>query len=261
MPHTIDGLDAVAALRDLTVTPVDEEGTGLDVEALLESRATGIQREEMEAVTDAYALKGGLDCVQEWLTCREPGPAARKKCSIRETVAVPPEAPEAYRAVYAAARPVVTGVNDAEGLLGVDGVLFLSVVFETDAGGVFGFEEELPFQCRLDTPYVPGAMAKARALHARVSGSGRMLDVMVTLEVEARREALSEIAMATGIEAVKVPTLPAGILIYLAGEGETCWDVGKRFGIAPADVADWNPSVSEPFMEGQQLVLLRSPRK
>ena len=72
---------------------------------------------------------------------------------------------------------------------------------------------------------------------------------------------LSEIAMATGIEAVKVPTLPAGILIYLAGEGETCWDVGKRFGIAPADVADWNPSVSEPFMEGQQLVLLRSPRK
>ena len=55
------------------------------------------EQELVQAVLDTYALHGGMRAEQERVECIMPGAAVRKKCSVRESVAVPPEAPEARR--------------------------------------------------------------------------------------------------------------------------------------------------------------------
>ena len=258
--YDIEDLQADIRVRDITVTPAGEESGALDVEAVLDIYAYGREQEQVSALADAYSPAGDFTCVQQQVERMRSLGRVRKKCSFRESVAIPEDMPEAYRSVYAAARPVVIGVSDAEGRLGVDGVLFASIIFQTDEGEIFGFEEEVPFQCVLDAPFQEDAAATARALHAQVSGSGRMLDVTFTLEVEANLQTLEQDQIAVDATACEPARQPQGILIYLANEGETFWDVGKRFGLTVDQVKDWNPGMQEPLQEGQQMVLLSAGR-
>lgn len=243
----------VPALRDLSVTP-SEEG-GLDCEAVVELRAYETRAEPLEVVLDAYSLDGAY--VAEQTCVALPAVPIEARETIRERVALPEEA---SRAVYAAARPVVTGAAEAEGKLGVDGVLFLDIVYETDAGGVGGYEEEIPFQCRLSLPDQPGARIEAQAGAAHVVGGGRLADVTIPLRFSIT-PAAGEACVATGLMETESVVRPAGILIHIAGEGEDCFAVGKQFALPEETVRLWNPSCAEPFREGEPLVLLRRPHE
>ncbi len=243
-----------AIVRDLTVTPGPEDG--LDVEAALGLMVDGLRRDSIEALNDAFAPDGSFMVQQQEIEQVEQMGAVTKVCNIREFLRIPDELPEAYQSVYTNARPLVTGTSDMGGQLAVDGVLFASVVFQTDEGGMFGFAEDIPFQCVLDAPYTGDAEVSARVMHGQVTGEGRMPEVTYSMEVTADILQPSLVSIAVDAEEAPPAQRPTGILIYLAKEGESLWDVARQFGLTEDQIRDWNPGITEPLSEGQQLLLL-----
>ena len=60
----------------------------------------------------------------------------------------------------------------------------------------------------------------------------------------------------TGMEECAPAERPRGVVIYFAGNGETLFDVGRRFNLPRKRLLEMNPGLSETLADGQKLLLL-----
>ena len=95
-----------------------------------------------------------------------------------------------------------------------------------------------------------------RIVSAAASGAGRGIEFSYTLQVSAQPYEIVRTAAVTGMEECAQAAAPRGVVIYFAGEGETLFDVGRRFNLPRKRLLDTNPGLSETLADGQKLVLL-----
>ena len=91
---------------------------------------------------------------------------------------------------------------------------------------------------------------------ATASGAGRSVEFSYTIQISAQPYAVVKTAAVTGMEECPQEACPRGIVIYFAGEGETLFDVGRRFNLPRKRLLETNPGLSEMLADGQKLVLL-----
>lgn len=260
-PCPQEALRVLAQLTDITANISDDEMPVLLVDARIGLTVDCVMKESVHVVEDAYAPDTGMTAVQQTLERVLPASEVKQKCSVREMLTVPAYLPEAFRTVYAAGRAVVTDAADQDGELFAQGTLYATVVFTSEEGATYGFEEEVPFSCSLGVPYTGEADITARVLQIAGRGSGRELELTTTLELTAELHERRTDTVAVDMEQGDTESVPQGILIYLAGEGEHLWNVGRKFMLPQSAVRDWNPAVEEPLKEGQQLLLLKGKQK
>lgn len=184
----------------------------------------------------------------------------KRRCfrhAVMETIPLTEGMPAAAGAVCCSVRPLVTGASAAEGTLMVEGVLFLRSVLRTAAGELLSFPAEIPFAC--DTPCggeFDRAFGEARCLDACLSAEGDRVMLNCVLLVEATPYRLVETELVTGMEERECPPRRRAMVLYYAARGETLFDVGKRFSLPRAAIAQCNPDAAEELKEGQPLLFL-----
>jgi len=248
---------AEAAVTQLHVTAADESFGVADVEARLTVRLFGVDTAEMTVLTDAYDAAGSFTCVQKTedvLLCMG---ASAKRFLLREGIRIPTHLPEAYRPIMATAIPAITGTFDSDGKLGIDAMLFVSLLYQCDSGRLHSFSEDIPIQTVLDCAYVPDADARLRVLSVQAAGSGRTPELQFTVETFAECYETAHVSAAAEITAGAEQPPWQGILIYCADAGDTLWSIGKQFLVPLSRLPEWNGPISEPLREGQQILLIR----
>lgn len=248
---------ANAEVSELHVSAADESFGVADVEARLTIRLYGVDGAELQVLTDAYDAAGSFTCVQsrqDALLCLG---AEKKRFLLREGIRIPTHLPEAYRPIMATAIPAVTGIYDSDGKLGVDAMLFVSLLYQCDGGRLHSFTEDIPVQMVLDCAYVPDADASVQVLAVQAAGSGRTPELQFTVEVTAECYETARIRAATELTAGCEQPPWQGILIYCADAGDTLWSIGKRFLVPLSRLSAWNGPLTEPLKEGQQVLFIK----
>ena len=248
---------ARVSVTQLQVTAADESFGVADVEARLTLRLYGVDASEMRVVTDAYDAAGSFTCVQRQEDALLFLGASQKRSLLREGIRIPPHLPEAYRPVMATAIPAVTGTFDSDGKLGVDAMLFVTLLYQCDSGRLHSFTEDIPVQTVLDCAYTPEADARVQVLAVQTAGSGRTPELQFTVETAAECYAAAHTCAAAALTQGAEQPPWQGILVYCADAGDTLWSVGKRFLVPLSRLFEWNGPLSEPLREGQQLLLIR----
>lgn len=248
---------AECVLESLSVVAADVSFGVIDTEAVLKLTLFGVETAVSDVLLDAYDPNATFSCQTELVERMQCLGSAQQTFSIQESVLIPQELPDAVRPVYATAMPAVTGLFEADGMLGADVMLLTCVVYRGDEGRMYAFHEDIPAQLRFNVPYATDAQLSVRTLGCVPTGSGRALTVSYTLEGTALLYDTEPVQLATALTAGGEACPYSGVLIYCAGAGETVWDVGKRFHVPMQSLALWNPELGDPLAEGQAVVLMR----
>lgn len=248
---------ASVTVPHLHVTAADESFGVADVEATLSIRLYGVDCAETTVLTDAYDEAGAFCCEQmrqDVLLCLG---ASQKRFLLREGIRIPTHLPEAYRPIMATAIPAVTGTFDSDGKLGVDAMLFVSLLYQCDGGRLHSFTEDIPVQMVLDCAYSADADTTVQVLAVQAAGSGRTPELQFTVECCAEFYDTAHMQAATELVPGTQEQPFQGILIYCADAGDTLWSIGKRFLVPLSRLPEWNGPLTEPLREGQQILLIK----
>lgn len=259
-PRNCADLIVEADADDLSVTLSGEPGM-LELDAAVFLKVYCIEQRHVTALADAYAPDAPLEIQQLMAEQMSVAGQAGRTLNYTEAVRIPEQLPEAFRPVFAAARPSVLGLVNSSGQLGVDGMFTTSVVYITDDGHVVGYEEDVPFAIVLDAPFMPDADVTVNLLEVRAAGGGRTLSVAYVVEVRALLRELVTLTLAVDAMPAAAPPRENGIFVAYAAEGETFWDIGKRFSVPAGRLREWNAEVAEPLGDGQPVMILSAAGK
>jgi len=247
-------------LKDYSVGISAAEGM-LDLDANLELFAACITKEQLKTLEDFYSLDGSVNCLQQEIELLMPIMNVSELCPIIENLKIPEQLPQSGRVVYTSFRPVVLNLFDDNGKLALNALLITEVVYATAEGALFKFSEDMPVKCTLDVPFSSEAIVALNPLEVRANGTGRMLNVEYLLEVLARTFIMEQLTLAAGAEETEAKPRESGIMVALAPEGDTVWNIAKRFRVTPEQLLSWNEGLVEPIREGTEILVLSRPGK
>ena len=254
LPEWLRGdLRAEAWVTGVTAqTLSDEEGALLraGVELLIGVKALGV--DESEAVTDAYAV--GASDIQ--MTCGQLRvrtesrqvralQTAKLKFTLPELRGGDGRVSGVSQALYCVGRPTVMQAESADGKVTVDGVMELQVVYLPVGGDdvlsamlqspfTVGFQADLP----ADTPLLLEAF-DCECMPVTSS----QLELKCTLALNAEVDAQAEYQVALDAQEVEGKDVPQGITVLLAQQGDTAWDLAKRFRVPMGELESMNPGL------------------
>lgn len=177
-------------------------------------------------------------------------------CTITESVALAPGLPAIHHAAYASCRAGVTSSGVSGGKLYIEGLLFTNMIYHTDTGAYFSTVEDVPFSLALPAPEADTADLDVRCIACVKGSTADRIRVEYTLFVCAELWSMPACSVVTGIEASEPAPVPHGIIVYFALEGETLFEVGKRFRMPTARIREANPEAGDTLASGERLMLI-----
>lgn len=259
---TAEEVYAFAAVKNSAVRALGTEFSLISVEADVELRVFGLKKTELVLPLDAYSPSINFNCIKQKASFLSVLGGAEPQHSIRENITVPDGMPDIFTALYVSARPILTGAELAEGELRLDGLLPTRLIYRSAGGSLSGFTEDVPFSFALTAP--AGTQLPRITLGCTCSvtgGSGRAAQISYNLAAEAefwgetRTELVVGLAEQNGESAAPAESF-SGIVIHTAAEGETLFDVAKRFRLPTKAVRELNPDCEGRLESGQKLLLI-----
>lgn len=246
-----------AELASLYLTALGEEFALISMDADVEFMLYGINRAEIEIPVDAYSPSVGFDCLYEKALILDSRGIGMNQTTIKEMISLPDNAPELSVPLFSSAVPVVTSVNTDGNEVSVSGVLLTSVTYESTAGKRYFFNEDVPFEVVSENDFsVNMPVIKPNAV-CTVTGTGDR-SVQISYNVVLNTEYLNviETSAAVGLAEKELTEKMIGVVIYFTSEGETDFDVAKRYSVPLSEVSRLNPDSVSPYREGEKLLLM-----
>lgn len=246
-----------AELRSLFIRSLGEEFGLLTLEAEIGFELLGVEREEITAPADAFSPTIGFGCLTESVRISDYLGLAQDSAVIREEIAVPEGLADIERAVFASARAIVTETRPDGEKLTVSGVFAASVTYESEAGRRYLFSRDIPFSVDIAAPIGVDSVSADASCTVNAERSGaRSVSLEFTLALVCELFGEKEYELLAGLAERETAKGPGGIVICFASEGETVFDAAKRYSVPCESVRRLNPDITEPFHEGDKLILL-----
>ncbi len=172
--------------------------------------------------------------------------------SLSETLRIPESMPEAARVLCAFAHATVTEAPENGAPL--IGIIDVRVVYESASGTRFMFTEALPFELAVPTD-ADTVLARVTALPV-CGGAGRTLQIAFTLCAQLCAIRTEETEVVTGVEECAPKPPFSGVMVCFAGEGESLYDIAKRYDTTRTALRSITPSLPDVLSEGQRVVML-----
>lgn len=245
-----------AKIDSIALRALGEEFSLISMEAGVTFSLWSAEETMITIPSDAFSPSVGFDCLYDEMILRDTIGKISLQTNIKESIALPENAPELEALLFMSARPIVTDSVAENGELTVNGVLVTTSVYESTSGGIRYFSEDIPFSSVMEAR---GANSSAVRAECIVSASGigdRSIQAQYSLIIEAELYKLEPVRVAVGLAEHELPPKSPGMIICLASEGEEVYDIAKRCQVSCESVRSLNPGLEEPFSEGERLMLL-----
>jgi len=244
----------------------DGEMRELDVDAVIELDIRLYEERQLDILSDLYATNRELEvdtgeaCFDHILT-RNTG-----KCKIAEKVAIG-GGPRALQICHSSGTVKLDEVETKENTLVMDGALEVRILYLTDDDSrpVQSVTELLPFHYEAEVPdiqedsvwYLETGVEQLTA--AMIGGDTvevkaiLLLDMLVLQPV---RQMVIQRAETAPLDTKKLQQMP-GIVGYLVQEGDSLWDIAKRFHTTVDNIITTNNLLSDTVRPGDCLILVK----
>ena len=250
-------VSAVARVRDLTSEVVfrqdgEEEEGNLHIEYVLEIVVTAQEEEEHSVVNDAYPLDGEpFRAEQTEIGSITSDETVGQTQIISAEIELPPEIPAMHELIGAFSAPVaLETVGDdaahAEGLMRVT-LLYRP---QDDPAALASYTQEIPFA--LDFDRISGLSQISGAQIGRVESEKLAPDraqVRIPLTLTAEKVETASVPVLADVAFEGEPaSLPKGVVLYYPREGESEWEIAKRFRFSQEALQKRNPEGKAPYL-------------
>lgn len=238
-------LDASVLLRDVLADSMSagEEGRVLRVEVELDAIIEQREAQQATLLQDAYTLSGdALSLEREKVSVGGRGECVCAKDSGRMILTLPEEHPPVGTVLAAFALPVAAAQEAVDAQVRVDGVLDVSVIYlPVDSGIPVSVQLSQAFAAAFDVPAPVGTVTQLCCTEISASGiTSDRIEVRYVLELCAHIGAAQEIEVVTRAEEVEAAQENGGICVYFPAEGESMWDIARRYRVDEAALARAN---------------------
>lgn len=210
----------------------------VEVDAAVQARET----HRAALLQDAYTLSGdALELTREEISLGGQGACACARDSGRMLLTLG-EGQEPVATVLGAFATPLIGTMEPEGTqLRVDGVLDVTVIYlPADSGIPVSAAFSQAFTARFDGVGVGTAQLSCTEITASGVSSDR-IEARYALKLCACTGAAETVRVVTQVKALPAPEQSGGICVYFPGEGETLWDIARRYRVDEAALARANP--------------------
>lgn len=260
---TAEEVYAFAEVKNCAVRALGTEFSLVSAEADIELRVCGLRSAGVVLPLDAFSPGINFNCIKQKSTFLSVLGGAEQQHTVRENVTVPDGMPDIFTPLYVSARPVVTSAELTGGEFCIDGLLPTRLVYRSAGGGILSFTEDVPFSVSAAAP--SGAVLPRLCLSCSCSitgGSGRTAQIGYQLTVSCEFWSELETELVVGLAEQNAerdePSAEriSGLIIHTAGEGETIFDIAKRFRVPTKTVRGLNPDLPEQLAAGEKILLV-----
>lgn len=254
-----DIIIADALMSDVRVDMADEADDILRLSARVIISYAAKAETQVRYIEDAYSMQNRIDIEYDSQTCKETAFAANARAAARANITIPTSQPAVSRVICLKATPNIASVRSGIDRIYIEGLMMFTMCYYSSEG-MWSFSGETQFEAEVTVGGLKpehDVQIWADVESCTFDGTGRdisakfMMDVKVSAFEQTKLNIMSQIAK-TG------ERLPArrGITIYFADEGESIWDIAKRFAITLESVERFNPKISGPAKAGQKILLM-----
>jgi hypothetical protein len=247
-----------AEMKSVYVRALGEDFDILSMEAEIVFTVSRAEQGEAILPADAFSPTESLECAYEDVIVLNETGVKNEQITLKESIPLPENAPEPEAPVCVGVRPIITSVDTDMGAPAVSGVLVTEIVYKSTAGRLSVFSEDVPFSAA-----VSGVSAaevsdiSALSIGSAVGISDRSIQVQYSLKLTVDEVETVKRRTVIGFSESDREKLPSGIAILFASEGEDVFDAAKRLGVSCETLRRLNPGISEPFNEGERLIVIR----
>ncbi|MGM9936919.1 MAG: SPOCS domain-containing protein [Candidatus Ornithomonoglobus sp.] len=236
---------------DMRVTELD-----IDIEATIK----GVELEEKEILSDCFIPCKNTKCDTERIRLTETVERPSVQNTLREIIDFPSNIP-GVRGVY----NVMTNASVSKAELQrnkiiCEGKIEAYILYLTDSGEnpVYSYKKDIPFSYMLECENgasMPEVNIKAVVKHVSYNlNSAGGLELRCLLDIESKLQKVTEIDNITDITAEDKETRN-GIVIYFSREGDTLWEIAKRYAVPQEMIKKYN-NVDEDSMGSRMKIFI-----
>lgn len=254
--------DVQAQVQSAQASVVSEDGgpsRQIDCEVMVRLNCQAQQVIEAQAISDAYLPGSGMKLSHSKVNVRKAAGSQTAQQSLREAIEIGDGHQPMSRALWLQVSPYITDLS-GDTALDVSGVADCTLVYLSDEGTITSLRQELPFTVSTGIPASP---APARILINADQAEANMrssteAELCFTLQLTLEEDCAATVQWVSDAEPCESETpLMRGIILYFVQPGDTLWDIARRYGLAPDEVAALNPAIGDDVAPGQKLVLYR----
>lgn len=228
----------------------------LSMEAEIEFTLRRIESAQIGLPLDAFSPSVPFECRRERITLLSAAGFESVQTVMKENLPLPDTAPDMASPLYASARPIVTDTVIEDGVLRTSGVLITDVVYESAGGSVNIVGFETPFSLSAEAGGANAARVHADCTVFSPACSERSVQLQYSIGAFFELWRTEELNAAVDITDPGPREKRNGVIVCFASEGETVFDIAKRYGLPCAQVKEMSPDIEEPFKEGDKLLLM-----
>ncbi len=243
-------LAAQTTVKDVAVLSQETEDGGrlMRAEIQLVTAIRAVEDQEMSVLRDAFTTGGdALELQPRQVVFRSSTVNETAAESGRTVMALPEGSPRVKTPLLAFLRPILVSVEKQKDKLAADGVLDMTLIYQTDDSEVpVSVRQEEAFHTVFSTEALPGddlTLTAAQVEPSAVTGDRVELKYILRLHADGVRK--GEAALIADAAAVTAPEIGKGIVLYYLQPGETVWDLAKRYRVPLEDITRLNPNLSD----------------
>lgn len=262
-----DEVFASAELKSFALRALGTEFSVVTVDAEIALSVFTAAPERLILPLDAFSPAINFSCIRRetaLLSCLGGTDASH---TLRESVTVPEGMADILSPVSASARAIVTGCSFENGRMQVEGLLPTRLIYRSASGRLEAFSEDVPFALELAPKGADrAAFARLRSgCTCSVSGGGgRAAQLTYLVDFSAELYSVHNASVVAGLaeqnaETAREAALPegfSGLVLHAAAEGESVFDVAKRFRVPSAGIRALNPELPETLSDGEKVLIM-----
>ncbi|MDD6763310.1 MAG: DUF3794 domain-containing protein [Clostridiales bacterium] len=213
----------------------------IDVEAMIR----GVEPEEKEILSDCFIPCRNTKCDTERIRLTETVERPSVQNTLREIIDFPSNIP-GVRGVYnVMTNAAVSKAELQRSRIICEGKIEAYILYLTDSGEnpVYSYKKDIPFSYMLDCEngaLMPEVNIKAVVKHVSYNlNSAGGLELRCLLDIESKLQKVTEIDNITDITAEEKEKRN-GIVVYFSREGDTLWDIAKRYAVPQSMIQKYN---------------------
>ncbi|MBD5444888.1 MAG: DUF3794 domain-containing protein [Lachnospiraceae bacterium] len=237
------------------------------VENVLDLEIRLYEEESLEVLSDIYGVAKEIEAITTDVSLKSLLLHNGGKCRVADHAKIQNTEMHMYQLVHSEAEIQIAEQTIVENGISVTGVLNISTIYLCTNGQntLYATKSSLPFQYFIDVPGIDSSCAyhihwNTEQLSVTMIDSDE-LDIKAVLNFDVlvfttkKTSLITEINV-TELDMNKVSELP-GIVIYIAGTGDTLWDIGKKYYVPIAQLKEINELVSEEIKAGDKILVVK----
>ncbi len=244
-------------------TDDDNESNMLGVEVILCVYARAVQSEKLDIIDDCFSTEADIKIEYEEKCIDKIISSDKENITVKGTLSLPEDKNPIASVYNVSAVPITKSVSSENSSLTVNGVLKTTVLYKSqnDAYPIQSFLGEIPFSYTSPTftsDSEPLVECSASLISCSYTlSSDNSVDIRANVNVSLSLIESQCTKLISDMTCCEAPEKTASLIVYFVSEGDTVWDIAKKYKTTPEKIIALNSLDSEaPLSAGTKLLIM-----